>query len=344
MKKRMVLALLLTMALLGSLAGCGTAPQKPGIPTGESTTTTTTQPEESHELLSLAVVEKVPEGAVVCMDTLVAAYNDSLKLTANQDLRTVRFTTVDPDSLKLDETLYVLPSLTQGESLYICTYVNDAIPNRGIACTDQTGITHEYHITDSGKDGSVGLTRIEKPVNTEPIPVELMTADEQAEMQDFLNEMSNNGLVGYLNLYDAPQNVSLREMFYQGIGAEEVDWQEGEVEALLRAAGWEELYTSVTKVPAMGVEQLVLDKLGLTLDEMATTMEQEGFVYLSEYDAYYHMHGDTNYAPVTVVDGSKDADGRYYVQYHMDSFPGEVYKVTLRKTENGYQFVSNTRV
>ena len=345
MKKRTLLMLLAATLMLGSLAGCRrNAPKAEESPAVDVPVTVPTQQVESQAPLTLTVAQDVPQNVGEYRDTAAVSCDTIVVLTANQSALSLRLTTVDPDSLALGETLYASPTLAKGESLVVFTYVNDTIPNRGVLCTDQEGNTYAYHITYSGRDGSICLTPVEESSYTEPIPVELMTADEMAKMQDFLNEISNNGLVGSLNLYDAPSRASLGEMFYQGAGISDQDWEEGEMQALLAATGWEELYTSVTKVPAMGVQQQVLDKLGLELGEMASTMEQEGFVYLEAYDAYYHMHGDTNYAAVTVVDGMKSADGTYYVQYQLDGFPGDVYKVTLKKTENGLHFVSNVRL
>jgi len=184
-----------------------------------------------------------------------------------------------------------------------------------------------------------------KPSATEPpasglVRVELLSADEQAAVQDFLNKMENNGFVGSLNFYDAPEEVSLEWVLYDGAGVGEwvSDWDEAEKQALLSAGGWEELYVGVMKYPAAAVKQLVQEKLGTSMEKLKKPFE---YIYLEAYDAYYHMHSDTNYLPVTVVDGSRSADGVYYVQYRDTFDPHSLYKVTLRKTENGYQFISN---
>jgi hypothetical protein len=55
------------------------------------------------------------------------------------------------------------------------------------------------------------------------------------------------------------------------------------------------------------------------------------------------MHGDTNRTYITVESGHIDENGHYIIRYAAayDCPSGDIYTVTLRKTNAGYQFISN---
>lgn len=70
----------------------------------------------------------------------------------------------------------------------------------------------------------------------------------------------------------------------------------------------------------------------------------EHFIYLEEYDAYYHIHGDTNFrSAVTFYKGEQQGD--LIRLYYQDDFLKEGEKVvTLRQQDGMYHFIANQEV
>lgn len=169
-----------------------------------------------------------------------------------------------------------------------------------------------------------------------------------ADLQEFLNKTENNGFVGTLNLYDAPEQASLYAIFYDGAGVGEwgsAHWDDAEQAAVLAACGWDEFHVPVLKIKATDVELVLQEKLSVSYAQMTKTMEECGFVYVQEYDAYYDMHSDTNYLEVEVSAVTLSPEGLYVVEYTQPAFDAEDrLVVTLRADKAaGYQFVSNVK-
>ncbi len=343
MKKLSVITLCFAVLMVLSLVGCAIIPESQSDPTTTTTTTTTaTTTVPSVAPLAMTVVADAPAGAQVYTDPTVDACNYTLKFTANEPLTNLRVMTIFDATYLFDETLYTLPALAKGESVYVRTYVNDATPTRGIAVTDAQGKTYYYRPTYSGKDGSITLKE------QEPIALDADSA-QFTDIQDYLNKTENNGFVGTLNLYDAPQKASLYAIFYDGAGVGEwgsAHWDDAEKAAVLAACGWDEFHVPVLKIKAADVERVLQVKLGASYAQMEKTMEENGFGYVKDYDAYYDMHSDTNYLPVEVSTVTLTPEGFYVVEYTQPHFDADEHLVvTLRANkEAGYQFVSNVKV
>ena len=153
------LALLLAVLMLCAMTGCGDKSNPDDKDTPTTTTTTTAQTE--HPMAPLTLVEDAsPEVCYRYDDTAAVDTNETVVLRANTDLTNLQFVTLSPDNLLADEVLYTLPVFEESTFLCINTYINDAIPTRGVVCTDKNGKTYHYAITWSGKDGSISLTEI----------------------------------------------------------------------------------------------------------------------------------------------------------------------------------------
>ena len=70
-----------------------------------------------------------------------------------------------------------------------------------------------------------------------------------------------------------------------------------------------------------------------------TKKNLDQFIYLEEYDAYYLLHGDTNFQRCTVTSLEQNEDGTITLTYEQES--GEKGIVTLKGSKGSYQFVSN---
>ena len=145
----------------------------------------------------------------------------------------------------------------------------------------------------------------------------------------------------FLNsLYDRPEDINLYELFYCGTGIDEPMTDE-ELQQVGDFDPDGELICPVDKLSVDAMNQVLLENTGLTLDETAQT-GLENFQYLSEYNSYYHSHGDTNYFHgVNITAGEREGDTirLYYDRARTDSGWG---CVTLEAQDDGsYWFVSN---
>ena len=136
-------------------------------------------PSVSDSPLSLTM-EAAPAGALLYEDITVAEHNYTLSLTAQKDLTQVRLVSLDPDSSMVDEILYTMPALTKGQCWYIRTYINDAVANRGVVCTDKQGTTYGFAFTYSGKGGSIRL----QPLKNIDITTTITTKTDGTTMTD----------------------------------------------------------------------------------------------------------------------------------------------------------------
>lgn len=97
--------------------------------------------------------------------------------------------------------------------------------------------------------------------------------------------------------------------------------------------------TDMVRLDKKQIDAFLLDKTGLTLDQMKTGL---GWVYLPQYDRYYTQHGDTNIRSFFCPKG--EADGKLYRIWCLSDgytqFSQEC-MVTLKKESSGYQFLSN---
>ncbi len=177
---------------------------------------------------------------------------------------------------------------------------------------------------------------------TRPADPSTLTQADLKEIEDFLNDVENNGFVGS-NCYTSPSEIELLWVFYDGagIGLDMAQWAEGEADAVLAAIGWEEFFNSPIKIPAAAANAYLLEKCGKPLSAFNSGTIQD-FHYVESYDAYYTMHGDTNLTYITVLSGEVDGTSGYYIIHYQSQWNDQTFTVVLNKVEKGYQFISNT--
>ncbi len=174
-------------------------------------------------------------------------------------------------------------------------------------------------------------------------PLLLINEAQKAEIQAFLNDTANNSFISHN--YTSPEKISLYDVFYDGGGigtTGTVDWSEQEKKDVLAAAEWEAFHNPPLKIPRSEVERVLQEKLGLSQKDVESDLG-EHLCYVEAYDAYYALHGDTNYSSVTVTRGKIDQDGRYVIEYTRSTLTEHSGVVTLHKTDKGFQFVSNIK-
>jgi beta-lactamase regulating signal transducer with metallopeptidase domain len=134
-----------------------------------------------------------------------------------------------------------------------------------------------------------------------------LTEAELAEFnRSFSSEEGFNIRAQFLtSLYDSPEEIDLYELFYNGTGLGET--ASAEEEAALEAQGIA-LEVDLDKLSTAGINQVLKTYTGLTLPETQGN-GVKSWQYLSEFDSYYHLHGDTNaQADPCFAAGERDGD------------------------------------
>ncbi len=179
---------------------------------------------------------------------------------------------------------------------------------------------------------------------SDPEPVELPSAE---ELEAFLSTPGVNGFLA--STYSDVRDASLREVIYQ-TNDEEIPYED--VVAVLEKKHGHELMSSVSYISAEGLQALVLERTGRSLDEFRCDLSE---YYLSDedLDIYYVEHGDTNMQPVKVLDVGEESGKivvRYTTSFGSDWFwvnEGGQYgsaaemEVVLIRSGDGFRFVSN---
>ena len=323
-------ALLLAVLMLCAITGCGDK-SKPGEKDTPTTTTTTTQVEQEHLAPLTYVGNEDPGVCYWLVDSTVTDANETVVLRANTDLTDVQFVSLSTDTLTVDEVLDTLPVFEKDTFLCIDTYVNDAVPTRGVVCTDNSGKTYYYAITYSMKGDSspsISLTKLN---------IEALSEAKLDEINTFLNDPDNLGFVQ--RTFDRPEEVQWGEVLTGDVtfGVYENEWSDAERQAL--ADYLEDTPGTANRYPRAKVEELFQKRLGLSPTELDTPISAH---YSEEYDAYYLSFLGIEWVPIYVKSG-KIENGIYIVDYSFDDHDA-TRRVTMRATDDGYQFISNVSI
>lgn len=146
--------------------------------------------------------------------------------------------------------------------------------------------------------------------------------------------------------YSKAREIDLFELFYIGSGINESITEE-ELKAVMvknnMTGTIEAIPCPCEKNSRLNIDEILTDYMGISLAE-TNEVGLDGFTYLSEYDAYYHFHGDTNYRTKIEFSGGEREDNLVRLFYN-DTFLGDGDKVLTLQEENGeYLFVANELV
>lgn len=189
----------------------------------------------------------------------------------------------------------------------------------------------------SGKDSAAGGALKENE------PGQTLSED---EMSVFNSEFFNGETFNMNNMmlsseYDKPEEIDLFQLFYNGTGTAAGSVSEEET-VLLTELYEEAPYLDIFKVTTDEMNAFLETKLGIPL-EATQKAGLENFFYLEQYDSFYNVAGDTNFDWCTVTSGVWGADNELILEYTKE-YEGGAWCVTLKKTGDGYRFVSNEKI
>lgn len=141
------------------------------------------------------------------------------------------------------------------------------------------------------------------PMEEKPGEVPLSKA-QLADWEEWLNEPTVREL--FHSPFENAGEVKLKEMFYDGVDEVYDSVTEEEWAALEEIRGT--IHTGVTRVTVDEIISAFREMFGVELTRKEIAERLEGWAYLEEYDAYYHLHGDTLALRVTCVDGVIDPE------------------------------------
>lgn len=183
------------------------------------------------------------------------------------------------------------------------------------------------------------------PVSGEEQAESALTEAECEEYTNWINEFSNYGFL--FSNWTNPEEIDLWEVFYSGAGISEEATQE-QIDSYLARTDQDELYTDFFVIPKSSMNTFLLEKVGLTYDELiAKGSAGMGDAYDPEMDCFEMQVGDTNYMQFTVESGERDGEGNVSLHYRSAHMWEEEIswiesgEVELVETENGRQFLSN---
>lgn len=148
------------------------------------------------------------------------------------------------------------------------------------------------------------------------------------------------------SLYDEPADINLFELFYCGSSIVETI-TEDELKAVMEKSGitgsTDDLPCGCEKISCSNMNKILTECMGITLAD-TNKIGLDHFVYLSQYDVYYHFHGDTNYRG-KINFSSGEHEGDVIRLFYNDNFICDGYKVlTLQEKNGAYLFVANQKV
>lgn len=163
-----------------------------------------------------------------------------------------------------------------------------------------------------------------------------LSQEELGNFTSFVQRPENYGFL--LSSYDRPQDVDLAQVLYSGAGMGSASMDEEERAVYEEAVGMG-IETDMTRLTTQQIDDFLRQKTGYGLGDMSGGLQ---WTYLPEYDAYYHMHGDTNMAFFTCTSGRVEGD-TIILECNEEGVYTTNRACTLTLKENGgdYIFLSN---
>lgn len=152
-------------------------------------------------------------------------------------------------------------------------------------------------------------------------------------IEALFNQPQNNGLL--LSVFDDVSDIDLSQVFYNGAGITNSVTEE-ERELYCRTLGIDSAPLDMTKITTAQANDFLVRWLGIGLSGISTSLtDYDGWVYLEDYDAYYFLHGDTNYQELDFISGEAAADQKQISAVYSLGEPAEYRTVTVTMNDAG---------
>ena len=174
-----------------------------------------------------------------------------------------------------------------------------------------------------------------------------MTEEELDELYEFFSDTDNTFFKFISSLYDHPNEIDFFQLLYCGTPyPEEITDQERQ-QLVETYYGSEDPGVDITKISKENLVKFFVEYTGVPFP--ASPIGLERLIYLPEYDAYYHFHGDVNYTSFVTSTASpptREGDRIHLIYDGQVSNGREVvsdrFRVTLQeRPDGGYWFLSN---
>lgn len=137
-------------------------------------------------------------------------------------------------------------------------------------------------------------------------------------------------------LYQDVKDINLFQLFYNGTGTPQpVSDREKE---LLTIVDENAAVLDIIKVTSQEINAFLLKYAGISFSD-CNQVGLDEFIFLQEYDAYYLIHGDIEYATCNILSGVHLGDDTIVLKYELNK---ELRYVTLREMNAKYQFIANS--
>lgn len=136
--------------------------------------------------------------------------------------------------------------------------------------------------------------------------------------------------------YSTIADIDLFQLFYNGIPEVQLEISDEEKNTLVKSDEAAQ-HLDIIKITQPMIDNFLQEYAGVNMDD-TNQVGLDQFIYLEEFDAYYLIHSDTNYARCNVVSGTESEGGYILLDYEMNGRKGIV---TLKNIEGDYRFISN---
>lgn len=159
------------------------------------------------------------------------------------------------------------------------------------------------------------------------------------ELKSFTNIINSNENYGFLlSEYTSPEGIDLNQVFYNGAGIEAEKLSEEEEKTYLNVIGTNQIATDYVRLTTRQIDGFLQEKMGITLVDVKVKLD---WTYLEDYDIWISQHGDTNYVSFTCASGKQIEEDMFLLECATEDEYISDCQITLRKTGDAYQFVSN---
>lgn len=152
-------------------------------------------------------------------------------------------------------------------------------------------------------------------------------------IEALFNQPQNNGLL--VSVFDDVSDIDLSQVFYNGAGVTNSVTEE-ERELYCRTLGIDPAPLDMTKITTAQANGFLAKWLGIGLSGVNTSLaDYDGWLYLEDYDAYYFLHGDTNYQELDFISGEAAADQKQISVVYSLGEPAEYRTATIKMNDDG---------